>query len=396
MSPDSILHSNPYYNKAQLKYSFIRLVFLVLLSSVALVTRADIVEPSHLANPVTDLLASDIVIDEVDVLALSDEFKAVLDSKIQPIRWPTKRAEALHELLFGLNAYDIRYHGDHTRTAMETLRMGSGNCVSLANLFVAAARYVGLDAHFQEVQVPEDWEDREADGGYYVIAGHVNVIVELGSRRKMTVEFLQTYEGSNAESRLLSDDEALAQYYNNLGMLRLHNNELAYAKAYLQKAVDTYGESPLVWSNLGVVEKRLADHAAAETAYLNALKHDRHYLSAIKNLYVLYIHDGKREQAEPYAAIVEKYNRRNPYYLSKLAARATKDGDYKEAIKLLKRAIKIKDNEDQFHFSMAKAYYLAGDVKRSEKAMKKAEKVAKDPANQEKYRRKLEALAAAH
>jgi len=118
-----------------------------------------------------------VAIADVDVLALSDEFKTTLDRQINTIRQPSRRVMALHELLFGEDGYDIRYRGQYTRTAMETLTLGGGNCVSLANLYVAAARHAGLDARFQEAHVPEDWE--ESASGYYVVPGHINVLVRL-------------------------------------------------------------------------------------------------------------------------------------------------------------------------------------------------------------------------
>jgi Flp pilus assembly protein TadD len=328
---------------------------------------------------------------DVDALFLSAPFKAVLDERIAPIDNPYKRAQALHELLFNPEGYYIGYHSRYTRTAMETLNFGSGNCVSLANLYIAAARHVGLTARFQESHA-EQWEDISGEGNYDVLAGHVNVLVKLGKRKNLTVEFLDAYIGRPAKTRVISDEEARAHHYNNLGMNQLHENNLPRAHQYLTKAIATFDDSPVLWSNLGVVEKRLGDRAAAERAYLTAMDIDKDYPSAAKNLYILYKQDNQPLKAQKYAAIVEEHNRRNPYHLNRLAGQAMDNAKYERAISLLKRAVKIKKEEDRFHFALAQAYYQLGDVKRAKQALKKAREFADDPHARQRYNSKLATL----
>lgn len=376
------------------------ILVLILLCACSIATAKDHWTPTLDAPNTADLVRAPAVIADVDVLALSDEFKAVLDTQINSIRQSSRRVLVLHELLFGMTGYDIRYRGAYTRTAMETLTQNGGNCVSLANLYVAAARYVGLDARFQEAQVPENWE--ESASGYYVVPGHINVLVKIRGHQDFTVEFLSAYEGRAAKTRVLSDNEAMAHYYNNLGMNQLQQNRPAVARQYLEKALELYDHSALLWSNMGVVEKHLKKYNAAEKAYLKSLEYDDEFLSAIKNLYVLYMQTGQVKDAKKYAEIVETYSRRNPYYLEKLASKALSNTDltntssnnaaYKEAIELLKQAIKIKDDEDRFHFALAKAYYFSGDFKRATEAMEKAREVAATPSDKQRYRHKLAAL----
>ncbi len=334
---------------------------------------------------------TELVIPDAEVLTLSPEFRQVLDSQIKVLHRPSSRVLALHELLFGPDGYNVQYHGAYTRTAMETLNWGSGNCVSLANLYVAAARYVGLQAYFQESQVPEDWQESAA--GYYVVPGHVNVLVKLRGHRDFTVEFLSAYEGRGAKTRVLSDEEAIAQYYNNLGMKYLQQDKLALSYAFSQKALSLYDASPLLWSNRGVIEKHMGNLALAEQAYLESLRLDAEFLSAAKNLYVLYLQTGEEAKAQRFSEKIEAYNRRNPYYLEKLALTALGDAAYDDAIDLLKKAIKIKKTEDRFHFALAKAYYYSGDIERASGAMAQAQEVADTAQDKQRYQGKLAALA---
>lgn len=370
--------------------SCLAILLVASLTTTPLYASADPLSPST-TSPSNSNSSDVAVIPRADVLALSDSFKQTLDLQIAPVKHPTKRAQALHGLLFGKQGYQVGYDGRYTRTAMETLAYGSGNCVSLANLYVAAARHVGLDAFFQESHA-EDWEDRSNESGYYVLSGHINVLIKLPGRQRLTVEFLEAYMGRESRDRILSDAEAISQYYNNLGMLELHHNNLQVARQYLETALNIYGESALIWSNMGVVEKRLGNLSEAERAYLTALRHDRGFPSAAKNLYVLYKQLNKHGLAKKYAAIVEEHSRRNPYYLNTLAQEAVAKADYREAIALLKKAVEIKEDEDHFHFALARAYYLSGDLKRAKQAMKKAHDVAKNPLDQQRYSNKLAAL----
>ena len=175
-------------------------------------------------------------------------------------------------------------------------------------------------------------------------------------------------------------------------MKHLREGAPQVARQYLEKALDLYDRSPLLWSNMGVIEKYLDQYEAAERAYLTALEYDDEFLSAIKNLYVLYMHTEETEKAARYAEIVEEYSRRNPYYLEKLAKRALDKGEHKAAIDLLKEAIDIKEDEDRFHFALAKAYYFSGDLRRATQAMEDAREVAASPRDRARYRNKLAAL----
>ncbi len=49
--------------------------------------------------------------------------------------------------------------------------------MSFTNMFLSMARYVGLNASFQEVKVPPDWTRR---GDSFVLSRHINVNVDLG------------------------------------------------------------------------------------------------------------------------------------------------------------------------------------------------------------------------
>ena len=55
---------------------------------------------------------------------------------------------------------------------------------------------------------------------------------------------------------VISDDEAEAQFYNNLGVHALVKSDLPMAYAYFRLAEETMPGLPYIWSNLGVVLNR--------------------------------------------------------------------------------------------------------------------------------------------
>ncbi|WNO07897.1 tetratricopeptide repeat protein [Teredinibacter sp. KSP-S5-2] len=345
-------------------------------------------------------------IDDVDIMGISNELKTMLDDNIAPIRDKEKRAKKLHELLFndsGLG-YGIRYNATATRTAQETFDKRSGNCVSLANLFVASARYVGLKASYQAADVPEDWEEKQ---GFYVIPGHINVVVDLPkdslfisrnslrdipSQKKMVVEFVGVYAGKNIKTKKISDDRAHAEYYNNLAMIRFATGDIKQSLAYLEKATDTYSKADFIWSNYGVVLKHKGNFDAAEKAYLKALKLNSRNLSAISNIYVLYDETQQREKALKFSKKAAKYAKKNPYYLAKLASHDAKLGNYESAIGLLHKAIHKKPTEAKFHHQIAVAYLKQKNYPKVERHLLEAEKLANSDEDMLKYQRKINAF----
>ena len=96
------------------------------------------------------------ILPEEDPLQVSEEMKQFLDSKISRSGDSMVRLQDLVQQVFRENALGFSYE-PHTRTAAETFRQRGGNCVSFTFLFIAMARYLGLDARFREVEIIPIW-----------------------------------------------------------------------------------------------------------------------------------------------------------------------------------------------------------------------------------------------
>jgi len=339
--------------------------------------------------------ALDIVDDSKhDVLALDDNIKALLDREVKNQSSRRQRLKQLHRILYLPQYSNIQYNASGTKTAIETFYTGGGNCISLANLFIAAARYVGLNAKYQSVRLEPEWRPRD---GFFEVPGHINVVVDI-NRDRATIEFNAAYfrDATNNKfiKKVISDKRAKAEYFNNLAVEKLTEKDHARAFAYFNRAIDTYPKIDFLWSNLGVAYKQVGDYKQAEKSYLKALKINPKSKSTISNIYILYSEIGANTKSKVYAERAEKYARKNPYHLQRLAFERTQSQDYDEAVRLLKKAIRIHDLEPNFFHDLAVAYFYKSNIKRSKWALNKAKALAASDEYKNRYQRKLDALAA--
>jgi len=328
---------------------------------------------------------------DVDLLALNDDIKATLDRHLGRIESKRELAHELHRLLFKPYYLGITYNFSKTKTAQQTFDSRTGNCLSHAALYVAAARYMGLKADFQHVHVPLDWLDKE---DFYIVPGHMNVAVKLPGST-ITVEFTDVFSAWDTytmRSDRISDKHALAEYYNNIGMEHMEVGDYQTAIPYLKKSTETYKRMASAWSNLGVAYKITGHLDLAQNAYERGMRYDKRNLSLIKNVYILYKQTGQMEKADKLTRKVERYSKKNPYYLEKLANSDMALGNYEQAVKLLKKAIRYKPTEPRFHVTMSYAFFQMGHYESSIKSMALAKEHSATTEEQKRYQAKQDIL----
>jgi Flp pilus assembly protein TadD len=335
--------------------------------------------------------------DPEDILALNDRLRYLADTVVKPVRPRGRQIEALVGLMFDSDKLGLLYKGDKTLTAIQTLEAGGGNCISLTNLFIAMARYVGMDTHYLSITTPPNWNIGE---DFYYVTRHVSALVKstnsLRGKDEITVDFRWFGPTSMARKEIVSDNRGFAEYYSNIAVDAFEAGDLHHALRYAEKATEIDPRYSYAWSNIGVIYRRLDRHDDAEQAYKTALKINRRNPSALSNLVVLYTTQGREQDAAKYAREVEKYRMKNPYYLYRLAESAAAEGNHKDAIKLLKRAIRKNKEEDKFYFALARAYHLTNNDKLAIKFMKKAREQVSSVEEKTRYQKKLNYLESQH
>jgi len=331
---------------------------------------------------------SPVLVDEDEVLAVSAGMQDFLDQHVARTTGRVPRLRQLAHAIISEGSFGLEYD-ETTRSASETFQARRGNCLSFSNMFVAMARHVGLDVHYQEVDTPPDWSFKD---DAFVLNRHVNVLVDLGKEGEHVVDFNMDDFRTSYDRRRISDARARAHYYNNVAVERMQVGDTASALLYFRRAT---GHDPLfspAWTNLGILYLRKGHPAYAEAAYLQALKADRGDLVAVSNLASLYEGLGDQGRAALYRNRVIDHRESNPYYRFQLARDAFLAQDYDGAISHLKYAVRKKKNEDQFCFLLGLSYMKKGDEQAARSWLSRAEEMAATSALKSRYSSKIDML----
>ena len=332
------------------------------------------------------------VVGSDEVMALSDEMREFLENNVSHGAGAAVKVRQLAHAIISKNSFGLEYD-ETTRTAAETFRARRGNCLSFTFMFVVMARGVGLDASFQEVEIPPEWT---FTGDTYVFNRHINIYFDLGMGRERVVDFNMDDFQTKYDMRIVSDERALAHYFNNVGAELLQHGELTAAFYAFRKAIaeDVRGFPP-AWANLGTLYNRKGLPYHAEAAYLKALEIDGSNLIAMSNLTALYDLRGDAKQAARYRNRVNSHRQGNPYYRYQLARDAFFAENYGLAIDHLKYAVRKHKNEDRFCFLLGLTYLQMGDEKKSLQWIARAEELAKNDSLKNVYSSKIKRLMSA-
>jgi Flp pilus assembly protein TadD len=333
-------------------------------------------------------------IPDVDILAIDDNIKKLIDEKTGEIRNLQKRLFALTELLVKFVKYDTVSDLYGVKTAQQTFDTGTGNCLSFSNLYVAAARYIGLESRFTEIPTLPNWS---RDGEILFFTKHIGASVDIRNTFTQMIQlkttddngtfitvdesaryFFSPSELAPENSRVstfgyetISDRRAFAQYYNNVGSKYLAEGNTKDAYRYFVKAIKIDPGLCYAWSNLGVVYKRNLQYEAAEAAYLQGLSvtrglRDTSLLSIMNNLAHLYDAKGDTANALFYKDQVAAFREKNPYYQYAAGKTAYQDAFYERSVGFFREAIRLKKDEHLFYYGLALAYLKAGNIKKAE------------------------------
>jgi len=355
----------------------------------------------------------------VDILALNDEIRSMLDESVAGIKDPWKRLNTLADIISKRVRYDTMDDKFGTRTAIETFESGKGNCLSFINLFVAMARHVGLHSGYQDVRTPPNWvRNREI----LFVTRHIGAYVEINSyaERAYRIDFINGNKSiimwdnkdryliapsldagglyvEPSSTRSIGDHQALAQYYNNIASKYLAEENATEAYRYFIRAIKTDPELGFAWSNLGIVYSWNNQYDAAEKAYLQGLsinrgRDDTLEMTILSNMARLYSKTGRKEDAAYYEKIVASFRDKNPYYHFSLGRIAFESGFNEEAVKEFREAIRKKDDEHLFHYALAVTYIEMKDFKNAEKSLKKARSCTWDREQKDYYENMLKNL----
>ena len=313
---------------------------------------------------------------DVDLLDVSAEMRQFIKQHVPDSMPRRRKAFALTYATLDPYLLNFTYDPSITVPAADAFREKTGNCLAFSSMFIAMARATGLQAWYQTVEIPPQWSSVNET---LLVSMHVNAVVQ-DRYSEYVVDVSRLKQSNQGKIRKISDREAKAQYYNNLGGDALVENQLAKAFAYFLKSLQTKSDLAFVWSNLGVVYKRNGQLSDAKTAYRTALELDHGLSTALNNLYAVLVEEGDWLAAEAVQRRVERHRQKNPYYLHYLSIEALNEQRYADAIELLDRAISLNEEEYRFHFTLARSLFLNGENATALNSLHRAKQLAPQDA----------------
>ena len=351
-----------------LRFSVVLVLMLTRCASIEL--ESEFLHDNELQARVLDQ-TSDAFAD-IDPLFLSDELKEQLDSYIGYVRDDRKRVELLQNFLYDEANLGIIYSAEKTHTAMELYNARSGNCLSAMNLYVAMARHLGIEARFQRVDVQPSWDKR---GGLLVLSQHINATGRFDQTIRYVADFTPEIALQQLTSKVISDTQARALYFNNLGVEALVAHNYEGAIAYFKNALFLDPENAIAWNNVGAAFNRIGDRALAQYSYRTAFELDGSSATAIANLAKFYHAQGDTRRARAYELAIERFNAVNPYYHYAQGHVAYGEGDLALARKAFERALALKEEEPDFYVALGRIYFEQGDLVAARKLSREAEEL---------------------
>ena len=315
-------------------------------------------------------------VDDVDLLGVSEEMREFIRTEVGESRISSVKFRRMFRGLTDAGYFNANYLADSTRTAADTFKRKSGNCLSYTSMFIALAREAGLDARFQIVSVPPNWD---ADSGYLIRYTHVNLVLkgfryDRANGEEFSVDFNDVLPEPEYPRQEISDDEATALFYANQSVHHLRSGSMRDAFAYLKKAIQISPDNSDLWINLGALYAKEEALEQALSAYQVALSLDPRNRGAISGLGRTYALLGDAERAEYYNDQVKRYRERNPFYHFAIAQAEFENARYQAALDSINTALDLKYRNGRFHFMKGLTEYQLGDVDSARESFRRADR----------------------
>ena len=308
----------------------------------------------------------------IDPLYLNSEITEMLDRLIAKSDSSELRIAKIQALLFNKSYLNLQYSEFQTHTAEEVFQLRRGNCLSVMNLYIAMARYAGIDAAFQTVAVRPEWDKR---GELLVLSSHINASGNLGYKRRYIVDFTPEIQLQQLTAKAVSDRHARALFFNNLGAEALIAEDLDAAFGYFKNAIFLQPDLAIAWNNIGAAFNRAEKTDLAEYSYHMAFWHDSDNATAVNNLAKHYRSVGASNKAKQYETAIRQFNERNPYHHFARGQVALKDQNLVLARDSFLSAMRLKETEPDFYVALSKVYASMGEDSLAAELRQKAETV---------------------
>lgn len=307
------------------------------------------------------------------VMEITEEMEVFLKDYVLRANGPENRANLLSRALFDDDKLNLEYDPSQTFTAREAFENKVANCIAFSLLYITLADRLGLDATFQEVLILPEWG--EAEDGTYIESRHVNVNLYIHGSGQWVVDIDSIGKNLNLRATPLEKEHAQALYYGNVASELMLDKKYKEAFRYFVKAIELEPSEASIWSNLGVLYRRVGLDEYAEKAYFIALDYETRNASALNNLAYLYKASGKNDRSEYYEKLAKASQVKNPYFRYSRAQAAFDKYQFDLAEKHINYAIRKNKSEPSFYDLKSKIHEMLGERIEASKAFKIAQRL---------------------
>lgn len=335
-----------------------------------------------------------------DIFKLTPEMKDYAQQQIVRRQREKSPQQALFDALYAKGQLKLEYDSAMTRNAAQAFQARAGNCLSLVIMTAALAREAGLQVSFQSVAVDDNWS---RSGNLYFSSGHVNLMLgrpRLDNRNGydaqefMTIDFLPPDVLRRQVSQPLEEPTIVAMYMNNRAAETLVAGQVDDAYWWAREAIRHDPAFIPAYNTLGVIYQHHGDHAAAERVLRHAYQQTPSNTVVMFNLAQSLRDLNRPAEAQALADQLARLEPQPPFYFFNQGRDAMRQGDYARARSLFARELQRDPYYHEFHFWMAAASYMTGDLKEADKHMALALENSTARSDHDLYAAKLDRLKA--
>jgi tetratricopeptide (TPR) repeat protein len=325
--------------------------------------------------------------DPASLLRVTDEMRRFARRAVLGNIGIADRSRALSDALNADDGLHLQYDAEATLPAEQAFSQRRANCLSYTFLFVALAREVDIPVRFNDVDIPPIWG--LGDETTSLLYRHLNVRVDLDHSSFQVVDMSgDEYDPTYIQS-VISDNEALAQFYNNRAVeLRLHKR-IADALRYQVKALELAPSADYLWTNLANLYLVSRNSRAAGIAINRALSLNPSSMMNYSTAEQVYDQLGDHQLAQYFHERALHFLDQNPYLHYQLALAALQRNDNALAYKEAYRAISLYQKDGRFFFLISEVLDRLGKTTLALESMQAAIELTPDLAQQDRYRSKF-------
>ncbi|MBL37532.1 MAG: hypothetical protein CMP07_03905 [Xanthomonadales bacterium] len=285
-----------------------------------------------------------------------------------------------------------------TLPASTTIDTRSGNCMSLALVTTAFARLADVEIGWQLADADPVYS---SEGSVIYSADHIQTLLYRPSlsHNSISVAFGRPYllvdyytDNSPGTGTLLSEPEMIALVYQNLAVEALADGRLEESFWLLRAALAHDAANSNLYNALAVVHRRAGDTRTAERLYRFALDEFGDRLIILRNYRRLLLAENRIDDADRVERRIMVLPDPDPYPLLGLGDEAADEGKSDAALAYYRRAAEVAPYLHEVYLKMARIHTARGDLKRAERALRKARDRAWAESDQQRYQAKLMAL----